>query len=146
MKVMFSQASVCLSTAAPGRGWGYPLPPQIGQQNEHLLHGGRYASCVHAEGLSCSINVNIPPSRLITLSLCGAHLTNIVLSAICVVKDSMKNIYIILLKLQLNEIVVKYLLPVRVHKITMCFPVEPKELILTNIRRGTCSVQSIRFT
>ena len=28
---------------------------KIGQQNEYSLHGGRYASCVHAGGLSCYI-------------------------------------------------------------------------------------------
>ena len=28
---------------------------KIGQQNEYSLHGGRYASCVHAGGLSCLI-------------------------------------------------------------------------------------------
>ena len=28
---------------------------KIGQQNEYSLHGGQYASCVHAGGLSCSI-------------------------------------------------------------------------------------------
>ena len=40
---------------------GYPgpgTPPgggtQVGQQKEYSLHGGRYASCVHAGGLSCS--------------------------------------------------------------------------------------------
>ena len=26
---------------------------KIGQQNEYSLHGGQYASCVHAGGLSC---------------------------------------------------------------------------------------------
>ena len=26
---------------------------KIGQQNEYSLHGGRYASCIHAGGLSC---------------------------------------------------------------------------------------------
>ena len=26
---------------------------QLGQQKEYSLHGGRYASCVHAGGLSC---------------------------------------------------------------------------------------------
>ena len=26
---------------------------KIGQQKEYSLHGGRYASCVHAGGLSC---------------------------------------------------------------------------------------------
>ena len=28
---------------------------KIGQQNEYSLHGGRYASCVHAGGLSCCL-------------------------------------------------------------------------------------------
>ena len=28
---------------------------QLGQHREYLLHGGRYASCVHAGGLSCSM-------------------------------------------------------------------------------------------
>ena len=38
----------------PPRGYltGYPPPPrggtQVGQQKEYSLHGGRYASCVHA--------------------------------------------------------------------------------------------------
>ena len=37
--------------SAGGGGGG---SAKIGQQNEYsLLHGGRYASCVHAEGLSC---------------------------------------------------------------------------------------------
>ena len=31
-------------------GWG---GTQLGQHKEYLLHGGRYASCVHAGGLSC---------------------------------------------------------------------------------------------
>ena len=35
------------------------LPPgggtQLGQHSEYLLHSGRYASCVHAGGLSCFI-------------------------------------------------------------------------------------------
>ena len=58
-----------LAGGYPGRGgvpWlgggGYParggtLPggrgTQLGQHREYLLHGGRYASCVHAGGLSC---------------------------------------------------------------------------------------------
>ena len=33
---------------------GYPLTHQTEQHSEHLLRGGRYASCVHAGGLSCS--------------------------------------------------------------------------------------------
>ena len=34
---------------------GYPVRggTQLGQHREYLLHGGRYASCVHAGGLSC---------------------------------------------------------------------------------------------
>ena len=32
-------------------GWG---GTQLGQHREYLLHGGRYASCIHAGGLSCS--------------------------------------------------------------------------------------------
>ena len=50
----------------PGPGMGYPprpgmgylpgpgmgTPPDLGH-SEHLLFGGRYASCVHAGGLSC---------------------------------------------------------------------------------------------
>ena len=32
----------------PGRGGTH-----LGQHREYLLHGGRYASCVHAGGLSC---------------------------------------------------------------------------------------------
>ena len=43
-------------------GAGYPVRggtlvgggTQLGQHREYLLHGGRYASCVHAGGLSCS--------------------------------------------------------------------------------------------
>ena len=38
----------------PGQGgtlaWG---DTQLGQHKEYLLHGGRYASCVHTGGLSC---------------------------------------------------------------------------------------------
>ena len=61
----------------PPGGSGYPLggypvryppggvrvPPrggtQSGQQKEYSLHGGRYASCVHAGGLSCLCGGNI---------------------------------------------------------------------------------------
>ena len=49
----------------PGPGTGYPPGPGMGspwtwdgvppQHSEHLLWGGRYASCVHAGGLSCCI-------------------------------------------------------------------------------------------
>ena len=41
------------SRGIPWPGLGYPPPPKTEQQSEHLLHGGRYASCVHAGGLSC---------------------------------------------------------------------------------------------
>ena len=53
----------------PIQGWGTPLarsgrgfpppngvPPWIGQQMEYLIRRGRYASCVHAGGLSCFLN------------------------------------------------------------------------------------------
>ena len=32
---------------------------QLGQQKEYSLYGGRYASCVHAGGLSCLIWINL---------------------------------------------------------------------------------------
>ena len=35
-----------------GPTWGKPPPPP--QHMEYLISGGRYASCVHAGGLSCS--------------------------------------------------------------------------------------------
>ena len=34
----------------PIQRWG---PPKIGQQMEYVIRSGRYASCVHAGGLSC---------------------------------------------------------------------------------------------
>ena len=39
----------------PAGGWGVPClaGSQLGQQKEYSLHDGRYASCVHAGGLSC---------------------------------------------------------------------------------------------
>ena len=53
---------VCPSTSRPGEDGGTPgpglrNPPPFrkGQQSEYLLHGGGYASCVHAGGLSCNI-------------------------------------------------------------------------------------------
>ena len=66
-KVLFSQVCVCPHSGGgsssqdnlgylppPARtGLGYPPPPQTEQQSEHLLHGGRYASCVQVGGLSC---------------------------------------------------------------------------------------------
>ena len=45
------------SVLSPAGGWVSPAggggSAKIGQQNEYSLHGGRYASCVHAGGLSC---------------------------------------------------------------------------------------------
>ena len=48
------------SERVEGVPWGIPcgqvrmgVPPGIGQQSEHLLCDRRYASCVHAGGLSC---------------------------------------------------------------------------------------------
>ena len=47
-------------TPPPPRGYPGQVPPppggggtRVGQQKEYSLHGGRYASCVHAGGLSC---------------------------------------------------------------------------------------------
>ena len=42
-----------LAGGAPWPGGG----TQLGQHREYLLHGGRYASCVHAGGLSCLIHI-----------------------------------------------------------------------------------------
>ena len=43
-----------LRPGTPPRAWDWePPPPQ--HSEEHLIRGGRYASCVHAGGLSCSI-------------------------------------------------------------------------------------------
>ena len=39
--------------AVPGPPRGGGGGTQVGQQKEYSLHGGRYASCVHAGGLSC---------------------------------------------------------------------------------------------
>ena len=37
----------------PGSGTPWGGGTRVGQQKEYSLHGGRYASCVHAGGLSC---------------------------------------------------------------------------------------------
>ena len=46
---------------------------KIGQHREYLLHGGRYASCVHAGGLSCYIciwnQIHVPKGKLTGLNL-----------------------------------------------------------------------------
>ena len=39
----------------PARGVPGGGVPRSGQHREYLLHGGRYASCVHAGGLSCCV-------------------------------------------------------------------------------------------
>ena len=46
-----------LPGGVPCQGGGVPCPggTQLGQHREYLLHGGRYASCVHAGGLSCFV-------------------------------------------------------------------------------------------
>ena len=44
-----SKVGTHLSPARSGRGEGVPQ----GRCPQHLLHSGQYASCVHAEGLSC---------------------------------------------------------------------------------------------
>ena len=67
----------------PGQGWGtlcpgmeYPPmsrdvvtpPPPIGQQVEYLIRGGRYASWVHAGGLSCFYrSLPFPLSHIVQL-------------------------------------------------------------------------------
>ena len=51
-------------------GGGVPWPggtlarggTQLGQHREYLLHGGRYASCVHAGGLSCLTIISLVSS------------------------------------------------------------------------------------
>ena len=48
----------CQGWGPPIQGWGTPWagmgsPPGVGQQMEYLIHGGWYASCVQARGLSC---------------------------------------------------------------------------------------------
>ena len=40
---------------------------KTGQHREYLLHGGRYASCVHAGGLSCS-HIVIPSFSVVLLT------------------------------------------------------------------------------
>ena len=48
-------------------GWGSPPPHQ---HSEHLLHGGRHASCVHAGGLSCCIYLLIQSLSASTVTGC----------------------------------------------------------------------------
>ena len=60
----------------PGGVPGSGTPPgggtRVGQQKEYSLHGGRYASCVHAGGLSCYY--------LLTLSGSVSHMIDFFLS------------------------------------------------------------------
>ena len=51
----------------PGGGvsWrGVGGSAKIGQQNEYSLHGRRYASCVHAGGLSCLFHAEVRGAHL----------------------------------------------------------------------------------
>ena len=43
---------------------GVPPHPGIGKQKDYFLRGGRYASCVHAGGLSCSEKISYAGSNL----------------------------------------------------------------------------------
>ena len=52
-------------------GQGYPL---LGQHSVYLLHGGRYASSVHAEGLSCYFNLH--PAGTSQISDQNGNITN----------------------------------------------------------------------
>ena len=45
-----AQGGTQVGMVPPRSGWG---GTQLGQHREYLLHGGQYASCVHAGGLSC---------------------------------------------------------------------------------------------
>ena len=42
-------------TREPSLGWDWVPALETVQKSEYLRHGGRYASCGHAGGLSCSI-------------------------------------------------------------------------------------------
>ena len=58
------------SGTPPGGYPGQVTPPgggtRVGQQKEYSLHGGRYASCVHAGGLSCNKFIwNFLPENLL---------------------------------------------------------------------------------
>ena len=71
-------------TPIPDLGWGVPpiqvrsqvrtggggWHPQLEQHSMYLLHGGRYASCIHAGGLSCLyLNLSIHLASLIYIWL-----------------------------------------------------------------------------
>ena len=50
-------APILLDGVTPQAGWGYP--PETEQHIEYLLHGGLYASCIQARGLSCILFIFI---------------------------------------------------------------------------------------
>ena len=60
----------------PGPEMGYPLEPGMGYtpnlgHSEHLLHGGQYASCIHAGVLSCiGFYVNPYPAKCNYCAFC----------------------------------------------------------------------------
>ena len=53
-------------TTWPGLDGGGGTPHPLEQHSEHLLRGRRYASCVHAGGLSCSLLLllHFPPATI----------------------------------------------------------------------------------
>ena len=55
-------------------GWG---GTQVGQQKEYSIHGGRYASCVHAGTLFCLIALCIERRYLIMTCGCGGSKTQL---------------------------------------------------------------------
>ena len=67
----------------PAGGGGYPgQVHQVGQQKEYSLHGGRYASCVHAGGLYCSkFILQFSMSNLSATSIASAVLITVALIA-----------------------------------------------------------------
>ena len=53
-QIGYPSSQVRMGGTLPGGGGTLPEGgTQLGQQKEYSLHGGRYASCVHAVGLSC---------------------------------------------------------------------------------------------
>ena len=67
----------------PGRGGTLARGgTQLGQHREYLLHGGRYASCVHAGGLSCFLSddtcttSSTSPTLFQLIYVCGTYFMN----------------------------------------------------------------------
>ena len=50
---------------------------KIGQHREYLVHGGQYASCVHAGGLSCYLCRDFPHFQLCVKTMCRGRLLNV---------------------------------------------------------------------